>query len=191
MKVVITGMGIYSCLGENINAVTESLKAGKSGIGIDPARQEMGYRSSLTGIVKEPDLKKALPRRARMGMSEQAKYAYVSTKEALDMANVTQEYLNENRAGILFGNDSSAKAVIEAFVRTYVKRRRFFIVKRAARLELPAGFLQLDPLADNLDDVRASDQIVNEILRDQSGHIGLNGDSGETGFSLLFLLGLA
>jgi len=113
-RVVVTGMGIYSCLGENIDKVTTSLYEGKSGIGIDPERKEFGFRSSLTGILKEPDLKSQLKRRERVGLSEEAKYAYVATKEALNMAGVDMEYLENNIVGILFGNDSSAKSVIEA-----------------------------------------------------------------------------
>ena len=53
-RVVITGMGIYSCLGTNTEAVKEALFAGQSGIGIDPVRTAMGFRSSLTGILPEP-----------------------------------------------------------------------------------------------------------------------------------------
>ena len=53
-RVVITGMGIWSCLGTDLDTVKESLYAGKSGIGIQPERLEYGYRSALTGIVEEP-----------------------------------------------------------------------------------------------------------------------------------------
>lgn len=113
-RVVITGMGIYSCLGENIGEVTKSLFEGKSGIGIDPERKAFGYRSAITGIVKEPELKGLLSRRQRVGLSEEAKYAYVSTLEALKMAGIDMAFLEENIVGILFGNDSSARAVIEA-----------------------------------------------------------------------------
>ncbi|MGL1886413.1 MAG: beta-ketoacyl-[acyl-carrier-protein] synthase family protein [Reichenbachiella sp.] len=113
-RVVISGMGVYSCIGQNVGEVAESLRAGKSGIGIDEERREFGYRSSLTGIVERPDLKKLLSRRQRMGLSEEAEYAYVSTIEALGMAGVDQEYLDKNRVGIIFGNDSTAAAVIEA-----------------------------------------------------------------------------
>lgn len=114
MRVVITGYGVYSCIGKNVEEVTESLRLGRSGIGLDLDRKPFGYRSCLTGIVTEPDLKADLPRRARAGMSEEAKYAYVSTKEALDMAGISQDYLDQNRAGILFGNDSTAASVIDA-----------------------------------------------------------------------------
>ena len=51
-RVVITGIGIYSCIGENLDEVTTSLYNGKSGIGVDPVRTEYGYRSPLTGIVR-------------------------------------------------------------------------------------------------------------------------------------------
>lgn len=57
-RVVITGMGIYSCIGKNLSEVTDSLYNGKSGIGIDPHRKEMGYISALTGLLERPDLKK-------------------------------------------------------------------------------------------------------------------------------------
>ena len=59
-RVVITGMGIYSCIGKNLAEVKESLYQGKSGIVIDQARTEFGYRSPLTGLVEPLNLKKAL-----------------------------------------------------------------------------------------------------------------------------------
>ena len=113
-RVVITGMGIWSCIGKNKEEVKESLRAGKSGIGLEKERLDYGYRSALTGIVERPDLKKALNRRLRVGLSEEAEYAYMASKEAFDEAGVTDDYLKENEVGIIFGNDSSAKAVIEA-----------------------------------------------------------------------------
>ena len=65
-RVVITGMGIWSCIGKNKEEVKESLRAGKSGIGLEKERFDYGYRSALTGIVERPDLKKALNRRLRL-----------------------------------------------------------------------------------------------------------------------------
>ena len=53
-RVVITGMGIYSCIGKNLDEVKDSLYNGKSGIGIDPVRKELGYFSALTGILERP-----------------------------------------------------------------------------------------------------------------------------------------
>lgn len=113
-RVVITGKGIYSCIGLNNEEVLASLKEGKSGITLSQERKEVGYRSGLAGLVPEPDLKADLGRRQRVQLSEEAAYAYVSTKEALKEAGLSQEDLLKAEAGILFGNDSSAKAVMEA-----------------------------------------------------------------------------
>jgi 3-oxoacyl-[acyl-carrier-protein] synthase I len=113
-RVVITGMGIYSCIGKNKEEVLESLRDGKSGIGIEPIRTEMGYRSPLTGILEIPNLKGQIDRRLRAGLAEEGIFAYVATEEAFQQAKIDTEYLENNEVGILYGNDSSAKAVIEA-----------------------------------------------------------------------------
>lgn len=112
-RVVITGMGIYSCIGENKEEVLSSLKEGKSGIIYDPQRKEFGYRSALTGFVKDPDLKPFLSRRERVGMHQPAMYAYMATKEALEQAKLDVDFLEHNETGIIYGNDSTAGAVIE------------------------------------------------------------------------------
>lgn len=113
-RVVITGMGIWSCIGKNKEEVKDSLRSGKSGVGLEKERLDYGYRSALTGIVERPKLKGVIDRRLRVGLSEEAEYAYMAAKEAFDEAKVTDEYLKENEVGIIFGNDSSAKPVIEA-----------------------------------------------------------------------------
>src|SRR5687767_6971548 len=113
-RVVITGMGIWSCLGNNLDEVKKSLYEGKSGIIYDPQRKDWGYRSCLTGKVETPQLKGVLDRRSRIQLSEEAEYAYLSTVEALKNARMDQEWIDKNEVGILFGNDSSAKAVMEA-----------------------------------------------------------------------------
>ncbi|MBP5508792.1 MAG: beta-ketoacyl-[acyl-carrier-protein] synthase family protein [Prevotella sp.] len=114
-RVVITGMGIWSCLGTDINTVKDSLYWGKSGIGFQPERLEYGYRSGLTGIVEEPVItKQMLDRHTRAGMSEEARYAYMASKQAFMQANMDDQYLRENEVDCIFGNDSSAKPVIEA-----------------------------------------------------------------------------
>lgn len=111
---MITGMGIYSCIGENLEEVKESLYKGKSGIVIDKERIEFGYRSPLTGIVKVPNLKSALSRRQRISLGEEGEYAYIATVEALNQAKISQEFLDQHEVGILYGNDSTAKAIIES-----------------------------------------------------------------------------
>ena len=113
-KVVITGLGIYSCIGKNLSEVKDSLFKGRSGIILDPKRKEMGYRSGLTGMVERPVLKGVLDRRARIMLPEQGEYAYVATIEALKQANIDQDHIDRNELGIIYGNDSSALPVIEA-----------------------------------------------------------------------------
>src|SRR5574344_33854 len=113
-RVVITGMGIWSCLGNNVDEVRRSLYEGKSGIGIEQARFEYGYRSALTGIVSIPKLKGVIDRRLRIGLSEEAEFAYMASKEAFENAGIDEAYMLNNEIGIIFGNDSSAKPVIEA-----------------------------------------------------------------------------
>lgn len=106
-------MGIYSCIGENREQVSRSLYEGCSGIGVDPQRKALGYRSMLTGILRTPDLKGKIERRQRLCLSEQGKYAYVATTEALQQAAMDPDYLASHETGILYGNDSSALATIE------------------------------------------------------------------------------
>jgi len=113
-RVVITGMGVYSCIGENIQEVKESLYQGKSGIIFQEERKEFGYRSGLTGMVKVPNLKKELSRRQRVSMDDESLFAYVATKEALKNAKIDEDFLEKNDVGILYGNDSTAKAVVES-----------------------------------------------------------------------------
>ena len=113
-RVVITGIGIYSSIGKNIEEVKNSLYQGKSGIVLDPERKHYGFQSALTGKVDTPDLKGILDRRARISMPQQAEFAYMSTAEALKSAAITPEYLEQNDVGIIYGNDSSSIPVIEA-----------------------------------------------------------------------------
>lgn len=107
-------MGIYSCLGKDLDEVRESLYTGRSGIVFDPARKEMGFRSALTAKLEVPDLKKELSRSQRVYMPEQAKYAYCATAQALKNAGIDQDYLDTHEVGIMYGNDSSAEPVVKA-----------------------------------------------------------------------------
>ena len=107
-------MGIYTCIGKNLDEVRESLYNGKSGIVFDPVRKEMGFRSALTAYLEKPDLKGVLSRNQRVYMPEQAMYAYVATAEALKNAKIDQDYLDRNVVGLMYGNDSSADPVVKA-----------------------------------------------------------------------------
>lgn len=113
-RVVITGMGIYSCLGTSLEEVKQSLYEGKSGIVFDPERKEFGFKSALTGMVPHPDLKKLLTRRQRLSIGQETEYAYVATLEALKNAQISQEFIDQNEVGILYGNDSVSQSIIES-----------------------------------------------------------------------------
>jgi len=113
-RVVVTGIGIWSCLGTNLEDVKTSLYEGRSGIGVEQERITYGYQSALTGIVEKPVLKGLLHRRLRVGLSEEAEYAYMAAREAFANAGIDEEFMLKNEIGIIFGNDSSAKPVIEA-----------------------------------------------------------------------------
>ena len=112
-RVVVTGMGVWSCIGHDQQEVAVSLREGRSGIGYDEARREYGFRSPLTGIVDTPDLKTLLHRRLRTGMSQEAMYAYMASHEAFLQAGIDEQYLLGNEIGVLFGNDSTALPTVE------------------------------------------------------------------------------
>ncbi len=121
-RVVITGTGIYSTIGTNLEEVRDSLFKGKSGIGIDPFRKELGFMSPLTGMIQKPNLKGLLHRKYRKAMPEQGEYAYLATLEALEQAGLDLDYFEKNEVGILYGNDSSAIPVIDAYNKIVEKK---------------------------------------------------------------------
>ncbi len=113
-RVVITGMGIYSCIGTSLDQVRESLQQGRSGIQFDPERKEFGFRSALTGMVPKPDLKDLLSRRQRISVGEETEYAYMATIEAIKNAGFSDDFFDTHEVGILYGNDSVSRGIIEA-----------------------------------------------------------------------------
>ena len=113
-RVVITGMGIYSCIGTSLEEVKQSLYEGRSGIRYDEERKEFGFQSAITGMVPKPDLKDLLTRRQRISIGEETEYAYMATIEALKNAQIDDAFFDTNEVGILYGNDSVSKAIIEA-----------------------------------------------------------------------------
>ena len=110
-RVVVTGMGIWSCIGQDLQSVTESLKQGRSGIIFDPQRIEYGLHSGLTGNVPRPNLKPLLPRKYRATMSEDAEYAYMAARQAFEQAGIEDTYLRQNEVGIIFGNDGNVHMI--------------------------------------------------------------------------------
>ena len=84
-------MGIWSCRGTSLDEVRDSLYNGRSGIVFDPVRKELGFRSALTGLVPEPQLKGELSRSQRVFMPQQAQFAYCATRDALKDAGIDQD----------------------------------------------------------------------------------------------------
>ena len=112
-RVVVTGMGIWSCIGQDLHTVTDSLRQGRSGIIFDPKRIEYGLQSGLVGNVPRPNLKSMLPRKYRASMPEDAEYAYMAVKGAFYQAGIFDEYCKKNEVGILWGNDSGASSIAD------------------------------------------------------------------------------
>ena len=115
-------MGIWSCLGTSLDQVQKSLFDGVSGIILDPARKEAGFRSGLTAKVELPDLKGELPRSQRVYMPEPAQYAYCATRDALAQAGIDAAYLDSHEVGLLYGNDSTADAVYRSIAKIVEKK---------------------------------------------------------------------
>ena len=113
-RVVITGMGIWSCLGHTMDEVRDSLYTGKSGIIFSQERKDAGFRSSLCANIEKPNLKPYVSRNQRQFMPEEAQFAYMATKDALEQARLDLDYLESHEVGIIYGNDSVAQSTMEA-----------------------------------------------------------------------------
>ena len=113
-RVVITGMGIWSCIGTSLDEVCKSLYEGRSGIVFSQERQDAGFRSPICANVPKPELKKVLSRNVRQMMPEEAQYAYMATVQALEQARLTQDYIDAHEVGVIYGNDSVAESTMVA-----------------------------------------------------------------------------
>ena len=113
-RVVITGMGIWSCLGTTLDEVRNSLYTGRSGILFSPERKKAGFRSALCADIPRPDLKPFVSRNQRQFMPEEAQYAYMATRQALENARLDADYIERNEVGLVYGNDSVAEATMRA-----------------------------------------------------------------------------
>lgn len=111
---VITGMGIWSCLGNILEDVCEALYIGKSGIIFSQERKDAGFRSALCASVARPDLKPFVSRNLRQFMPEEAQYAYMATRAALEHARLDQDYIDSHEVGIIYGNDSVAESTMRS-----------------------------------------------------------------------------
>jgi len=113
-NVVVTGMGIVSCIGSDIQKVLSSLKNGKSGITKNLTYEEMGFRSHISGAVNI-NLSELIDRKTLRFMSEASGFGYIAAQEALLNASLNLEEMNTSRIGIVAGSGgASSAAQIEA-----------------------------------------------------------------------------
>lgn len=112
-QVAIAGVGIVSSLGNDVETAAQALYEGRSGIGVDPQRVELGFRSPLTGLIRNFDPARHLNRKQRKTMPEFAVQAHAAVMEALTMAGLAPEDLRNDRTGLIFGCDSSCSASVE------------------------------------------------------------------------------
>ena len=113
-NVVVTGMGIISCIGSGLNEVLSSLKNGKSGIKSNPTYKEMGFRSHVSGSI-DINLSELIDRKVLRFMSEASGFAYLAAQEALINAGLDLSSIDTSRIGIIAGSGgASSAAQIEA-----------------------------------------------------------------------------
>ena len=110
-RVVITGMGITSCIGNNTQEVLASLKAGRSGIRFMDEYAELGLRSQVAGVV-DIDFKEHIDRKHLRFMGDSAAYAYIAMAEAIGMAGLEESDISNPRTGLVMGSGGTSTAAI-------------------------------------------------------------------------------
>lgn len=116
-RVVVTGMGVVSCLGNDKQSVTESLRLGRSGISFNEEFKAMGLRSQVCGSV-DIDLAERIDRKHLRFMGDAAAYAYVAMQNAIGDAGLIETQISNPRTGLIAGSGgaSSANTVLSADV---------------------------------------------------------------------------
>ncbi len=112
-RVAITGIGIVSCLGHEIDSVAQALYRGASGITVDEERVRLGFRSPLSGRIQDFDPSARLSRKQLKSMPDFAAWAHASAVDALEMSGLAPEDLRNPESGLIFGNDSTCVACVE------------------------------------------------------------------------------
>jgi len=112
-RVAITGIGIISCLGNDIESVGKALRRGESGVVSDPEREKVGFRSPLTGVIRDFDPKKFLSKKQCKTMPDFAVQAYAAATDAIRMSRLSPEEVRNDETGLVFGCDSSCVAAVE------------------------------------------------------------------------------
>ena len=110
-NVVITGVGIKSCIGNDYAEVLANLQNAKSGIIFNEKYSEMGFRSCVSGSVNI-DLSEHIDRKLLRFMGESAGYAYLATKDALQMAGIDESHLDSPKIGIVAGSGGASTRVM-------------------------------------------------------------------------------
>ena len=108
-RVVVTGLGIVSCLGNDRQAVVEALRNGRSGIRFKEEYAERGFRSQVAGAV-DIDLDSLIDRKLRRFMGDAAAYAYVSMAQAVEDSGLTPEQVSHERTGLIAGSGGASSA---------------------------------------------------------------------------------
>ncbi|MBR9827431.1 MAG: beta-ketoacyl-ACP synthase I [Oceanospirillales bacterium] len=110
-RVVVTGMGIVSCLGNDLDTVLDSLKQGRSGIKFQPEYKELGFRSQVAGSI-DIDLDSLIDRKLRRFMGNAAAYAYLAMKQAIEDSELSEEQVSNVRTGLIAGSGGASSADI-------------------------------------------------------------------------------
>ncbi|WP_136248676.1 beta-ketoacyl-ACP synthase I [Halomonas borealis] len=108
-RVVVTGLGIVSCLGNDATQVLDALRTGRSGIRFKDEYAELGFRSQVAGVV-DIDLDALIDRKLRRFMGDAAAYAYVSMAQAVEDAGLTPEQVSHERTGLIAGSGGASSA---------------------------------------------------------------------------------
>ena len=108
-NVVITGMGIVSCIGKDLQEVLKSLKIGKSGITKNTKYEEMGFRSHISGSINI-NLAELIDRKTLRFMSEASGFGYIAAKEAIRNASINLSEIDSSRIGIVAGSGGASSA---------------------------------------------------------------------------------
>ena len=110
-NVVVTGVGIKSCIGNTYNEVLGSLQEGKSGITANQSYADLGFRSQISGSINL-DYSELIDRKLLRFMGEASAYSYLAAKDAIKMSGLEEEYLNSPRVGIVAGSGGSSTRVL-------------------------------------------------------------------------------
>ena len=117
-RVVITGLGILSCLGNSLSEITDHLKKGKSGITFQPEWEQFSLRSQICGRVKSYEsLLGTIPKKLRLSMSEVALYSSLAAKQAVEDSGLEEDTLRERGSGCLVGSGFTSGQVIHEVIK--------------------------------------------------------------------------